>query len=597
VDLAGVYLSVALVLIFFGLPLFLHLGANDLTNDEPIYAFAVDRMLDQGDWLTPKSIPYDQAPFLEKPPLKLWIVAASMRAGLLPQNEFGHRFWDALFGVAAFLYVLAIGYRAGGLICGLTAVFVLFVHQPLILGHGLRSNNMEAALVLAYCGGIYHALAWSRARASWQRSLHPMAVGLWFVLGFMTKFVAAIFLPAILVVAAVLFKRWRRRAIEDWRAWAVTTVAVMVLIAPWFVYEYRLQGPGFWETIVGQHVLVRFTSYLDPAHLHPWYFYFTSAYDELQSSETWILVAAGLAVLIYRAVRDRSDDAGVLLLWFILPVGLISIGTSKLYHYIYPFLPPLAIAAGMVPAALLEATRRYEHTIVAWLERAWPARRVYRVPSAIRWMLIGIAAAAFVLAVVTPIFGSVTLRVGGVMLRNSTTTRPMLVSALLLALAGLPRLVPRAGLILILMAAMPFTPYRQVRAQLTVERAPVRQVRDCLLRLQKRGVPRGVYLHSEYSGSWTYFYYLREPGLTDAEAQDDDKLARRLFVPAEQRPVFLTGQDYSRFRSSLAASATHGREVQRLLDVPFIRFQDDRLILLPGEYAVCAGQTASADHR
>ena len=37
--------------------------------------------------------------FLEKPPLKFWIVAAPIRAGLLPHDEFGLRFWDAVFGL------------------------------------------------------------------------------------------------------------------------------------------------------------------------------------------------------------------------------------------------------------------------------------------------------------------------------------------------------------------------------------------------------------------------------------------------------------------------------------------------------------------
>src|SRR5688572_18828391 len=173
-----------LVAALFCAPLFLGLGATDLKNDEDIYSFAVQLMVETGDFLTPRAIPSESAPFFEKPPLKFWIVAGSIRAGLLPDNEFGHRFWDAVFGAVAFLYVFAIGRRLAGPLCGVIAVFVLFLHDPLLTEHGLRSNTMEAALVLSYCGAIFHSLAWSTAARLSSRRLHPLAVSCFFLLGF-----------------------------------------------------------------------------------------------------------------------------------------------------------------------------------------------------------------------------------------------------------------------------------------------------------------------------------------------------------------------------------------------------------------------------
>src|SRR5687768_7786551 len=89
------YACVALIVVvcWFGLPLFIELGEWDLQSDEAIYSYAVDRMLETGDWLTPRGIRFD-TPFLEKPPLKLWLVAGAIRAGLLPQDEYGFRFFD-----------------------------------------------------------------------------------------------------------------------------------------------------------------------------------------------------------------------------------------------------------------------------------------------------------------------------------------------------------------------------------------------------------------------------------------------------------------------------------------------------------------------
>src|SRR4030095_8479895 len=97
---------------------------------------------------------------LEKPPLKFWIVALPIRWGLLPANEVGMRFSDALMARIAFLYIFALGRKLAGPICGLAAVYLLFTHGPLVLEHGLRTNNMESAIFLAYAGGVFHFLKW-----------------------------------------------------------------------------------------------------------------------------------------------------------------------------------------------------------------------------------------------------------------------------------------------------------------------------------------------------------------------------------------------------------------------------------------------------
>ena len=194
----------ALVVALFSLPLFVGLGRTDVGHDEAIYTFAVDRMLEIGDWLVPKSSPHEDEAFLEKPPLKFWIVAAPIRVGLLAHDEFGTRFWDALFGAVAFVYIFLIGVRLAGPVAGIVALLILFVHWPLLFEHGLRSNNMEAPLFLSYCGGIFHALRWASAPDPRGIRRHAIATALFFVLGFMTKFVAAAFLPIVIGLVFVI---------------------------------------------------------------------------------------------------------------------------------------------------------------------------------------------------------------------------------------------------------------------------------------------------------------------------------------------------------------------------------------------------------
>ena len=586
------WLGAAVVIIAFGLPLFVDLGATDFKGDEPIYAFAIDRILDQGEWLTPKAIPSDTVPFLEKPPLKFWLVAASVRAGLLPQNEFGYRLWDVLFGIAAFVYVYALGFRMSGVACGLIAVLVLFGHQPLVLEHGLRSNNMEAPLLLSYCAGIYHAIAWSEARARERRWLHAMLVGLWFAFGFMMKFVAAAFLPASLVVMAAVSHRWRRRLLEDWRVWAAAIAVTAALILPWFAYQFSVRGEQFWAIIFGQHIFERFTAYLDPSHLHPWYFYLTTMAREFSWAHDLIFVCAGLVFLGYAAVRRQSDRAKVLLLWFVLPLVAISAGTSKLYHYLYPFLPPLALGVGLLSAAILSAARRYETDIARHLERVWHPRWSAAMPGWLRAALTAVAAAAVVLAVATVIFGSVWIRVGGVTLfRNSTVSRPLIAATLLSIVIGSFRLMPVALVTVLLVVALPFDAYRNVRAlevaQAKYDDAPMRTLRDCLLRTQAQGLPRGVYVHTPDTGQWKYVYYLRQPGWNTSEVTDRQKLEERLLTPGALRPVFIKGSDFEDFRRTLAVDSARTAELPRLDAIRRITWDDGWIMLLPGPYASC----------
>ena len=106
-----------------------------------------------------------------------------------------------------------------------------------------------------------------------------------------------------------------------------------------------------------EHVYARFTASLDPGHVHPWNFYYLTMFRQLgYSGTTWLAVAGGL-VLLVNTVRRPSLDQLLVVYWFVIPVALISTGTSKLHHYLYPFLPPVALAAGYGPAWLLAATR------------------------------------------------------------------------------------------------------------------------------------------------------------------------------------------------------------------------------------------------
>jgi 4-amino-4-deoxy-L-arabinose transferase-like glycosyltransferase len=579
----------AFALALFCLPLFVGLGRTDVGHDEAIYTFAVDRILEIGDWLEPKSSPHEDIAFLEKPPLKFWIVAGPIRLGLLPHDEFGLRFWDALFGAVAFAYVFAVGSRLAGPVCGGVALLILFVHWPLLFEHGLRSNNMEGPLFLSYCGGIFHFIEWARrstpsgpgSPGRW----HAIAVSLYFVLGFMTKFVAAIFLPMVVGVAALLFPATRTLLVREWRVWAAASAVALALIAPWFVYASARFGWYFWEVILAEHVYTRFRTYLNPMHVHPWSYYFTEMFQRFGDSGSQWMVTAGLAALAIQSIRRRWFESAVVVLWFVLPVALISIGTSKLYHYAYPFLPPLALGGGYAAALLLmlapiplsKALREVRTLLAARLPAIDGA---FRRPAP-RRAALAIAAVAALVAAVSVIYGPIRLGLGDTILfRSSGVARPAMVVVLFGLLAGAERRASRVVVALLVLSALPLQAYRDQLPRFTLEQHPMRTATECLRRVEARTGVSGLYLDvpGEFISHPLYYYFRRIRPWHRAAAPDPAGIGRLLEDPAQWKPALVWDATYREFMN-VQASRPPSPPMVALPDV---------VLLLPGPYAACA---------
>ena len=574
-------LSPVLVLIAFCVPLFIGLGSTDLGNDEAIYSYAVESIITTGEWLAPRSSPSADEIFLEKPYLKLWIVAAPIRLGLLPLTEFGLRFWDALFGAASFLYVFLIGRHVAGWVCGLVAAIVLFAHAPVIFEHGFRSNNMDAAIVVAYCGGIYHYLRWTAAPAGRSRAVHIAAVAAFFHLGFMSKFVAAIFLPGVIGVCALLVPQHRDRLIEDRRRWAIATVATIAAVVPWFAYQHLRHGMAFWDIILGAHVVTRFTTFVDPSHVQPWHFYFTEGYRQFVRSGSAIWVGFGLLVLAVDAIRRRSADAWVVLAWAFLPALAISLGSSKLYHYFYPFVPPLALAAGYGVAVLARTGRR----LVPLTKRLDGFHAA--IPTAMRIGATAIIVAAVAVIVATAITGTFSFQIGDVTLfRNTSLLRPAILIILCVAAIDL-RTAIGAALVLALSSSvpMPFAAVRENLWQLRANRQPLHLLAGCIREIDESrarlGLPSGTYAPVSDAFLHQYFFYLRGTGWLSNRI-DEGAVRKALFEDGHERALVLDTPAYADFLQREGAPEALPAAIDYLKIV----------VLLPGPYSKCLATQA-----
>ena len=566
-------LGLALVFVCCCVPLFAGLGRGDLWGDEAAHSFSVDRMLEAGDWLVPKSSPHEDDAFLEKPPLKFWMVAAPIRLGILPHDEFGFRFWDAVFGALAFLYVYAIGRLLAGPVCGVVSVLTLFAFWPLLFDHGLRGNNMEAPLLLCYCGGMYHYLRAVSAEEQ-RRGTHAFAVALYFVLGFMTKFVAALFLPLVLGAATLLVPRYRRELARRWRLWAAAIALAIALIAPWFVYIQMRFGRQLWDVMFGANVYTRMTSYLDPAHAQPWPFYWISLYKSFSYAGALFLVAAGTILLLVQTIRRRWPEGLVVLLWGLMPLVLISFGTSKLMHYAYPFLPPFALGGGYLAAMIVMLAP-------APLARiGWP-----------RALMVVVAVVAALLVAETVRSGDAHLSLAGhILFRNSGVFRPAMIALVAAVLASRIRSAPRLAAALVAAALVPVPAYAQNLGRLDDGTAPLRTMRDCLERVEtleakSDGSRAGLYVDiSDAEMRHHIYYYFRSVRpWTRADSSAPVRIDAYSDNVARQRPMLVAASRYQ----TLVGDASPGGGRDLLAALPPAVVLDDVKVLLPGPYAAC----------
>ena len=63
----------------------------------------------------------------------------------------------------------------------------------------------------------------------------------------MTKFVAAIFLPVVLVLAAASTRRDLVRVRRDWVVFVLAALLAVVRIAPWFVTSTSTRARASWR--------------------------------------------------------------------------------------------------------------------------------------------------------------------------------------------------------------------------------------------------------------------------------------------------------------------------------------------------------------
>jgi 4-amino-4-deoxy-L-arabinose transferase-like glycosyltransferase len=349
-DQSCLVLLVLCCALFFG-----RLGVPGLTDpDEGRYAEIAREMLVTADYLTPH---LNFLPYLEKPPLVYWLTAASLKLG--GQNEFAARAIPAVSAVGGVLAVFWLAGTLWGPRTGFWAGLITATSSGYFLLARLLTLDMSLTCFLTWAMALaYVAVRNQKRRYLWWAYL---AMGL----AVMTKGPVGVALPALIffIWFAIQKRWWDFRQL--WHPGGGLILAVVVL--PWYILV-GLRNPEFWNFFLVHENLQRFLA--PQVHAgQPFYFYLgvlAAGFLPWIFLLPWAWQAAVPASPPPEAGRDRL----FLGIWFAVIFGFFSLARAKLFPYLLPGLPPLALLVARALAGGPDAghfhTAAWRWTLGVW---------------------------------------------------------------------------------------------------------------------------------------------------------------------------------------------------------------------------------------
>ena len=308
--------------------------------DESLFAITAGEMVESGDWIGTTflgALDY----YNSKPPLQVWLIAFAFKAfgpGLVTLRL--PAMLAAWLTVAVLIWWAA---RAFGHAIALVAGLVLATCYGFLYVHSGRSGNSDPLFTLLVLLTV--VTLWASRDHPWRRVWLGAIVGLVFMVKGM-----GILMPSIVIVGTELGGRWRGRA--RWLPLASAAGVFVLVVAPWTVARWRLDGWQFFDAMFFHDFVDRASTVLDGHEGAPYYY----VYILQKHHYDWLLAAAvALACLPTRWARLRTlvmapDRFMPVLLasWFAATFVMPSSVATKLGWYLNSFYPLFALGVALV---------------------------------------------------------------------------------------------------------------------------------------------------------------------------------------------------------------------------------------------------------
>lgn len=310
-----------------------------LDNDEPVYGQVAKEMAQSGwtGWLTPH---YNGGVWFDKPPLFYWLSALSMRA--FGVSEWAARLPSALLSVALAAVTVALGRRAYPQTprAGLWAGFALATCvQSFLLAHAAVTDMTLAVCLATALLALY---GWTETgRGRWM-----VLAGAMTGLAALAKGPVAIVLLGAQMVAFLCLTR-RAARLRSPALWGGFALCLAVSL-PWYLAMISLHGDAFVRGFLEANNVTRF---LQPEHRATQnFFWYVPVFAAMFLPWTLALPGA-LAAAREQNQRERQEPNGprptlFLGLWSALVFLFFSFSQTKLWTYVFPIAPTVAVLTG-----------------------------------------------------------------------------------------------------------------------------------------------------------------------------------------------------------------------------------------------------------
>ena len=369
-----------------GILFFFALGNHSLQNStEPRVAGIAMEMHLTGDWVTPK---LNRQPFLEKPPLSVWLDATAIR--VFDASPWSVRLASALAGLLSLLLLYAMLRRFGRpRRIAWAAAFLLATTAS--FWSNVRQVGEDALLTLGVTTAL---LAFWQATGS--RYPHDSKIGPWllFTLGIvistLSKGVLGLALPGVVIFAYLVSQSIleKRLVLADWLRPAMFTLLAWVPLAVWLGFLYRDGGAQSVREVLWTNSVGRFSgSFEEAGHYEPFYYYLARLPEAFLP---WnLLVYAGLWHFRKQLLSNRY--LLFFSLWLVAQFTLLTLSSSKRVVYLMSLAPAAAVMAAEYLAVLDERLR-------AMAQRSSLAATVLRHETALTTMAMLLIVATYLVS-------------------------------------------------------------------------------------------------------------------------------------------------------------------------------------------------------
>ncbi|KPA91588.1 PMT family glycosyltransferase, 4-amino-4-deoxy-L-arabinose transferase [Pseudomonas asplenii] len=332
---------------------FFALGNHELqgSTESRVAGIAMEMHLNN-DWITPRLL---GDPFLEKPPLSLWLDATAIK--LLGGTPLAVRLASAFAGLFTVLALYGFMRRIGRPTLLAWAAAAMLMTMASYLGNA-RQVGEDAILSL----GVSLAL-FAFFQANEQRKRQAATLGSWlvFMLGIaiatLTKGVLGLALPGVVIFFYLVSESLleRRLTLGNWLRPALFTLVGLIPLLIWLKLLYGQGGADAVREVLWANSVGRFSgSFTAAGHYEPFYYYFTKLPEAFLP---WnLLVYLGLWHLRKELVRKRHLLFASV--WFLAQFTLLTLASSKRMVYMVSMAPAAAIIAA-----------EYSAVVLAWLRR------------------------------------------------------------------------------------------------------------------------------------------------------------------------------------------------------------------------------------